>query len=45
VRDDDTVATLHERIKTVERRLYPETVLKMLNELATTGDAGAKDDR
>jgi phosphoribosylglycinamide formyltransferase-1 len=45
VRDDDTVATLHERIKTVERRLYPETVLKMLNELATTGDAGARDDR
>jgi phosphoribosylglycinamide formyltransferase 1 len=26
VRPDDTVETLHERIKAVERRLYPETV-------------------
>ena len=43
--DDDTVATLHERIKQVERRLYPETVLTMLGELATTGDPGRKDDR
>jgi phosphoribosylglycinamide formyltransferase-1 len=38
VAPDDTVATLHERIKQVERRLYPATVLKMLGELATTGD-------
>jgi folate-dependent phosphoribosylglycinamide formyltransferase PurN len=45
VRDDDTVATLHERIKQVERRLYPETVLTMLGELATTGDPGRQDDR
>lgn len=45
VRDDDTLATLHERIKRVERRLYPETVLKMLGELATTGDPGRRDDR
>lgn len=26
VRPDDTVATLHERIKEVERRLYPQTI-------------------
>jgi phosphoribosylglycinamide formyltransferase-1 len=44
VAPDDTVATLHERIKQVERRLYPATVLKMLGELATTGDLGRKDD-
>jgi phosphoribosylglycinamide formyltransferase 1 len=30
VRDDDTVETLHERIKTVERRLYVETVLAVV---------------
>ena len=28
VRADDTIETLHERIKTVERRLYPETILR-----------------
>jgi len=44
VAPDDTVATLHERIKQVERRLYPATVLKMLGELATTGDPGRKDE-
>jgi phosphoribosylglycinamide formyltransferase-1 len=44
VAPDDTVATLHERIKQVERRLYPATVLKMLGELATTGDLGRKED-
>ena len=33
----DTVATLHERIKQVERRLYPETVRRALEALATTG--------
>lgn len=27
---DDTVATLHERIKSVERRLYPATTLEIL---------------
>lgn len=26
----DTVETLHERIKSVERRLYPETILRLL---------------
>ncbi len=30
---DDTVETLHERIKQVERRLYPATVKKMIGEL------------
>jgi phosphoribosylglycinamide formyltransferase-1 len=44
VRDDDTVATLHERIKRVERRLYPETVLQMLGRLATTGDTARLDE-
>jgi len=34
---DDTVDTLHERIKQVERRLYPATVLRALDELAATG--------
>ncbi len=28
---DDTVESLHERIKTVERRLYPETVLRLIS--------------
>lgn len=30
VEDDDTEATLHERIKAVERRLYPETIRRFL---------------
>lgn len=30
VHDDDTVETLHERIKAVERRLYPETINMIL---------------
>jgi phosphoribosylglycinamide formyltransferase-1 len=30
VRDDDTVETLHERIKAVERRLYPDTIRSIL---------------
>lgn len=33
----DTVATLHERIKTVERRLYPEAIGEFLGRLAATG--------
>jgi phosphoribosylglycinamide formyltransferase 1 len=37
VRTDDTVESLHERIKTVERRLYPETIQRALDELATRG--------
>jgi phosphoribosylglycinamide formyltransferase-1 len=34
---DDTADRLHERIKQVERRLYPATVLRALEELAATG--------
>jgi phosphoribosylglycinamide formyltransferase 1 len=34
---DDTVESLHERIKAVERRLYPETVLRVLGELERGG--------
>lgn len=30
VREDDTVASLHERIKEVERRLYPETIARLI---------------
>jgi phosphoribosylglycinamide formyltransferase-1 len=37
VLDDDTVETLHERIKQVERRLYPATVAAFLDALATGG--------
>jgi phosphoribosylglycinamide formyltransferase-1 len=32
----DTVESLHERIKTVERRLYPETIARYAAQLATT---------
>ena len=35
---DDTVETLHERIKDVERRLYPEVLRSLLDEdVDTTG--------
>ena len=30
VRDGDTVESLHERIKVVERRIYPETILRII---------------
>ena len=30
VRDDDTEESLHERIKAVERRLFPDTILSIL---------------
>jgi phosphoribosylglycinamide formyltransferase-1 len=30
VRDDDTEATLHERIKQVERRLYPDVIARIV---------------
>ncbi|HEY3144486.1 MAG TPA: phosphoribosylglycinamide formyltransferase [Acidimicrobiales bacterium] len=33
VRDDDTADTLHERIKQVERQLYPETIRRFLTTL------------
>ncbi len=32
VLDDDTAATLHERIKQVERRLYPDTIRAVLDD-------------
>lgn len=34
VRPEDTEATLHERIKEVERRLYPATIRRFMAELA-----------
>jgi phosphoribosylglycinamide formyltransferase-1 len=37
VRPDDGVESLHERIKAVERRLYPATVSRALAELAAAG--------
>ena len=33
VRPEDTAASLHERIKQVERRLYPATIRRVLAEL------------
>lgn len=49
VRDDDTVETLHERIKAVERRLYPDTLeavvsgdLALPGHLAGRSDAGRR---
>jgi phosphoribosylglycinamide formyltransferase-1 len=35
---DDTEATLHERIKAVERTLYPDTIRRFLDGLAMVGD-------
>lgn len=35
----DTESTLHERIKTVERRLYPATIRRVLGELEAVGSA------
>jgi phosphoribosylglycinamide formyltransferase-1 len=39
VRPDDTAESLHERIKAVERVLYPRTIAKFLESLQA--DAGA----
>jgi phosphoribosylglycinamide formyltransferase-1 len=39
VLDDDTEETLHERIKTVERRLYPETIRAFLDSVPPTQGA------
>ncbi len=36
VADDDTEATLHERIKAAERRLYPQTIRTFLSEQSVT---------
>lgn len=41
IRADDTVESLHERIKEIERTLYPATVLRVLDDLARTGTAVA----
>jgi phosphoribosylglycinamide formyltransferase-1 len=43
----DTVESLHERIKQVERRLYPATVKKMIDELEVVapGRAGKRADQ
>jgi phosphoribosylglycinamide formyltransferase-1 len=42
---DDTVETLHERIKKVERRLYPATVKAMIDELGAAGVAADRQAR
>jgi phosphoribosylglycinamide formyltransferase-1 len=39
VEDGDTESTLHERIKTVERRLYPQTIRKFLDSIALSEGA------
>jgi phosphoribosylglycinamide formyltransferase-1 len=39
VEEGDTEATLHERIKTVERRLYPDTIKKFLDSIAISEGA------
>ena len=44
VAPDDTVATLHERIKQVERRLYPATVLKTCRRVGHDRRSRRKDD-
>jgi phosphoribosylglycinamide formyltransferase-1 len=41
VHDDDTEDTLHERIKQVERQLYPQTIRAYLAQLAAAGELGA----
>jgi phosphoribosylglycinamide formyltransferase 1 len=38
VRPDDTAATLHERIKDVERRLYPATIRKVMTAGVSSDD-------
>ncbi len=38
----DTVDTLHERIKACERRLYPATVKRLVEELGTAGAVRAR---
>jgi phosphoribosylglycinamide formyltransferase-1 len=37
----DTVESLHERIKEVERRVYPQTILTLLGQLAGSGTRAA----
>ena len=38
---DDTEATLHERIKSVERTLYPDTIRRFIDGLAVTAEDGS----
>ena len=38
---DDTEATLHERIKSVERTLYPDTIRRFIQGLAATVGDGS----
>jgi phosphoribosylglycinamide formyltransferase-1 len=47
VRPDDTVDTLHERIKEVERRLYVDTVLDVVANggVRTGGESGSEDEQ
>ena len=42
---DDTAETLHERIKAVEHRLYPETIRRFLEDLRVEEDRPAHEDR
>jgi phosphoribosylglycinamide formyltransferase-1 len=42
---DDTVESLHERIKEVERRLYPATIRRVLDELAAENPGGLQEVR
>lgn len=44
VEPDDTVESLHERIKTVERRLYPDTVRAVLDGRIALPDPATCDD-
>ncbi|MCU1491468.1 MAG: phosphoribosylglycinamide formyltransferase, formyltetrahydrofolate-dependent [Acidimicrobiaceae bacterium] len=44
VLEDDTEASLHERIKAVERRLYPEAVRRFADELALGRDESPSKD-
>jgi len=41
VLDDDTEATLHERIKQVERRLYPDVIERLVREARTEESNGS----
>lgn len=41
----DTVETLHERIKAVERRLYPETIMRVLAERARIARSASREAR
>jgi phosphoribosylglycinamide formyltransferase-1 len=42
VLEDDTVESLHERIKEVERRIYPETVRRMISRDRLAGTSGPR---